>query len=213
MFAPVLGFGLGLVHVVTGPDHLAAVAPLSVDARESAWRTGMRWGIGHSSGVALIGVLALALREVLPLDAISSWSERVIGLTLICIGAWGLIRAFGRRVEIGEHRHGELVHAHPHLHAKPRGSQHSHAALAVGTLHGLAGSSHLFGVLPALALPTRVDSALYLFGFALGTIVAMALFAQLVGSIGKKRVKPLLATTSFVALGVGIWWSSGLPTL
>jgi hypothetical protein len=208
MFAPVLGFGLGLVHVITGPDHLAAVAPLSVGGRESAWRTGLRWGVGHSTGVALIGGLALALREVLPMDAISSWSERVIGLTLIGIGAWGLMRVFGRRVDVGEHRHGDVAHAHPRV-----SSNHSHAALAVGTLHGLAGSSHLFGVLPALALPTRVDSVLYLAGFALGTIVAMALFAQVVGSLGKQRVKPLLATTSFVALGVGVWWLSGLPTL
>jgi len=29
------------------------------------------------------------------------------------------------------------------------------AAFGVGTLHGLAGSSHLLGVLPALALPSR----------------------------------------------------------
>ncbi|MBF8297934.1 MAG: hypothetical protein HW395_591, partial [candidate division NC10 bacterium] len=36
--------------------------------------------------------------------------------------------------------------------------------------HGLAGSSHLFGVLPALAFPSRQASMLYLAGFGLGAI-------------------------------------------
>src|SRR5262245_57439337 len=117
------GFGAGLIHVLSGPDHLAAVAPLSVGRGRTGWRTGLNWGIGHSSGVLLIGLLALIFRELLPLESISSWAEKVVGLTLIGVGAWGICKPLSSGVD-----------------APPQ------AAFAIGTLHGLAGSSHLLGV-------------------------------------------------------------------
>ena len=36
---------------------------------------------------------------------------------------------------------------------------HAHASFCLGVLHGVAGSSHFFGVLPALALPMRIGLA------------------------------------------------------
>ena len=38
----------GLVHVLSGPDHLAAVAPLATASRERGWLAGWTWGIGHA---------------------------------------------------------------------------------------------------------------------------------------------------------------------
>jgi len=58
VLAILTGLLAGGVHVLSGPDHLAAVAPLAVQDR-SAWRSGLRWGLGHSSGVLLVGVLSL----------------------------------------------------------------------------------------------------------------------------------------------------------
>ena len=51
----------------------------------------------------------------------------------------------------------------------------------MGTIHGLAGSSHLFGVLPALAFSARTDSILYLAGFGVGAMAGMTAFAAGVG--------------------------------
>src|SRR4029453_11586897 len=87
------GLIAGLVHVFSGPDHLAAVAPLSVAHREQTWTTGFRWGIGHAGGVLVIGLLSLLFRELLPLDLLSSWAERLVGVMLIGIGIWGFRRA------------------------------------------------------------------------------------------------------------------------
>jgi hypothetical protein len=86
--------------------------------------------------------------------------------------------------------------------------------LAVGTLHGLAGSSHLLGVLPALALPTRLAAAAYLLAFGLGSIAAMALFSSVIGLAAGRFAGPtgsrtwvaLMSTCSLAAIGVGIWW-------
>jgi hypothetical protein len=40
----------GLVHVLTGPDHLTAVSMLAAGGGASRWRAawlGVRWGLGH----------------------------------------------------------------------------------------------------------------------------------------------------------------------
>ncbi|MCC6409751.1 MAG: High-affinity nickel transporter [Planctomycetes bacterium] len=211
MIVVLAGLAAGFVHVVAGPDHLAAVAPLSVAARESAWKAGVRWGVGHSLGVALVGALALALREALPLETFSGVAERLVGVTLIGLGLWGLARLVAARAKAAEHRHGDVVHSHLPLSAHERRAVHEHAsplrlALGVGTLHGLAGSSHLLGVLPALALPTRLDAGLYLGAFALGTVAAMAACAWTFGALGARKRELALGATSVAALGVGVLW-------
>ena len=62
MFAVLAGLAAGLVHVLSGPDHLAAVAPLAADADRSQWRAGLQWGLGHTAGVMVIGLLLISVR-------------------------------------------------------------------------------------------------------------------------------------------------------
>ena len=125
--AALAGLLAGLVHALSGPDHLSAVAPLVIGEPRRRWRMGLFWGIGHSLGVWAVGLLALALRGVLPLERLSSWSERLVGAVLIGVGLWGLRRAFLAR----------LPHAHPEETRHPRPGR---AAVWIGGLHGLAGS-------------------------------------------------------------------------
>ena len=61
---------------------------------------------------------------------------------------------------------------------------HAHASFCMGVLHGVAGSSHFFGVLPALALPTRARRFIYIGAFGVGTVAAMTAFAAAVGLLG-----------------------------
>ena len=230
MFVYVLtGWLAGFVHVLSGPDHLAAVAPLAADGSRRdpgrKWMAGLQWGMGHASGVFALAVLALLLRGVLPLDRMSSWSERVVGVVLIAVGLWGLRRAFRSQLHTHVHEHDGLKHVHVHVHARdsahaaaPVASRaqphcHTHAAYAVGVLHGFAGTSHLLGVLPALALPTRAAAILYLVAFGLGSVTSMAGFSWLVGAAGERFAaagpRPfrwLLASCSLGAIAVGIFW-------
>src|SRR5687768_14060393 len=99
MFAFFAGLAAGLLHVFSGPDHLAAVAPLAAAADRSRWRTGLQWGVGHTVGVLLIASLLLLIREQLPLEAISAYSERLVGIALILVGGWGIRNAWVRRCE------------------------------------------------------------------------------------------------------------------
>lgn len=205
----VAGMFAGAVHVLSGPDHLAAIAPLASDSRHQHWKPGALWGFGHSSGVLVVGLLALLFKDWLAIDALSSWSEWIVGFTLIAIGVWGLYRALGARVSMRPHQHGETTHAHAHVHAPP----HTHAAFGVGILHGLAGSSHFLAVLPALALPDLPSSLGYLAGYGLGTVAAMTLFSTALGfaaaraaNHGPGATRWLLSACSVFAMIVGIAW-------
>jgi hypothetical protein len=196
LVAALVGVAAGLMHVVAGPDHLAALAPLSTTRERAAWRTGLLWGLGHTAGVLVIGLLLIALRDVLPIAAVSAHSERLVGVALLLVGVWGVRRAWRF------HRH-----RNDHSHA-PVG-----ASFAMGALHGVAGSSHLFGVLPALALPTQAAALVYLAGFGVGAVVAMTTFSSLIGLVtvaagrrGPQTHQSLLYLCSFSAVIVGSFW-------
>src|SRR4051794_13720746 len=98
MLSALTGFLFGLVHVFSGPDHLSAIAPIAVKYPRRAWLTGAQWGLGHSAGVFFVGLLAIFFRQFLPLDAISSWSERFVGILLIGVGLWGMRKAFSQKL-------------------------------------------------------------------------------------------------------------------
>lgn len=178
--------------MLSGPDHLAAVAPLSADRDRPQWRAGLRWGLGHTAGVMVIGLLLTAFREVVPVAAISSYSERIVGVALLLVGTWGFLRARSPQ---------------PHVHPA------AGASFGMGALHGLAGSSHLFGVLPALALPTQFAALSYLGGFGLGAVLAMTAFSALVGAVavraakrGMNAYRGMLYACSASALVAGGFW-------
>ena len=219
MIAVISGLIAGTVHVWSGPDHLAAIAPLTVrKSSRHSWSPGVRWGMGHSAGVGLVGLLALWLRDLLPVDLLSSWGERIVGVMLLAIGFWALRKAF--KVHAHEHEHSGSRHIHMHAHHghvphEQAGAHehHSHAAFGIGVLHGLAGSSHFLGVLVALAFPTRIQALGYLGAFAVGTILSMAAFSWIMGLLafrfagGSTKVyRGLMGCCAAAAMVVGCFW-------
>jgi len=216
------------VHVVTGPDHLAAVTPLAIENRKKAWHIGFFWGLGHVLGMLMIGLLYMAFRELIHVEKISGYSEYLVGIVLIGIGIWAIFKSFRHfhshhthphyhdkpvpQVHIHRHEH-EDEFEHTHQHQKP-GKQNSVTALLIGTLHGFAGISHFLLILPTLALPSMIDSVFYLTGFAVGTIVSMVTYAILLGLVSQKTsdfphsktFRNLRIAAGLIAIGVGIWW-------
>jgi cytochrome c biogenesis DsbD-like protein len=207
----------GLFHVLSGPDHLTAVAPLALEGRQRGWLTGWTWGIGHASGVVVVAVFAVLLRDALPpIDLLSSWSERLVGGALIGIGLWALRRS--ANIRTSAHTHGPLSHRHLLVRTGPgwtRRLGHAHTSFYLGILHGIAGSSHFFGVLPALALPTRAAAIGYIIAFGVGTILAMTAFAAVVGSAGARWThdrelhRIMMTTAAVLAIVVGGVWLVG----
>ena len=204
----------GFVHVLSGPDHLAAITPMAVAGRERGWVSGWTWGFGHASGVVVVAMLAVLLRNVLPpVAAISAWSERIVGAALIAVGLWALRRSTQMRT--ATHAHGVVSHRHIHIDSGPawlRRLGHTHASFCLGVLHGIAGSSHFFGVLPALALPSLAASMAYIAAFGIGTVAAMTAFAAAVGTAtvrlphGALPQRAMMLAAAVLAITVGAVW-------
>lgn len=104
--------GLGVVHVLTGPDHLSALATLSaVSDFCSSFFLGVRWGMGHSTGLLLVGVILIIrdYREETDSDhdsrvidmpvGLSRAFESMVGFFMLFLGAYGFRRAFRKKHE------------------------------------------------------------------------------------------------------------------
>ncbi|MBN2799084.1 MAG: High-affinity nickel transporter [Deltaproteobacteria bacterium] len=199
------GLLAGSLHVFTGPDHLAAVVPLATRDARAAGQTGALWGLGHGSGVVAVGALGLWARERMDIHALSDWSEVAVGLILVGLGLWSLMAP--------PHRHDHLhdgVEPHAHTHQHLGGARHHHhAAFGVGLLHGSAGVGHLFGVLPALALPTE-QAVAYLGSYLFAAVISMAMFGLAVGQVvqrvGARGQDAMRWSAGLLAIGVGAVW-------
>jgi len=192
-----LGLAAGAVHAGTGPDHLAGVAPFAARRGAGAWRVGVAWGTGHVAGAATAAAVALLLRAQVPgIEAsLSAWSERIVGVLLCTIGALGLRRILRPTAVVA---HDMAVRAS------------GRSTFALGLVHGAAGLSHLFGVLPALALPGTAAPALYLIGYGAGSLALLTAFAAGVGRLSppsrphvRRRV---VAGACALSLVVGVVW-------
>ncbi len=228
MLPALSGFFAGVAHVASGPDHLAAVAPLAIGKRRSlsAALVGASWGLGHGLGVAAVGAAGQLLKGAFGLGAVTSWAEVLVGIFLIGLGAWTIHKSYS--VVIHEHTHAHDGDEHTHLHVHPaksagepagataedpahahRRHHHRHAALGIGVVHGLAGSGHLYAVLPSLAMG-RPQAAMYLAGYLLAAVAAMAAFGAAVGWIsrvaGTRHVPLAMRVAGWVCVVVGVAW-------
>jgi ABC-type nickel/cobalt efflux system permease component RcnA len=192
------GLAASSLHVVSGPDHLAAITPLAIENRKKSWLVGFTWGLGHTIGVGIIGLLFILFRDLIPVETISAYSEQIVGVLLIVIGLWIFYRIFTNK---------------PHRKIETK-KDDVWTALGIGVIHGVAGVSHLIGILPSLALPTRADSISYVLGFGIGTVLTMVAYSAIMGMLSqraaKKNHKKLLLgiriAGSSIAVLVGIFW-------
>ncbi|CAN0842545.1 Chloroplast protein FOR GROWTH AND FERTILITY 2 [Linum grandiflorum] len=196
------GFLAGCLHTLSGPDHLAALAPLSIGrTRLESAAVGALWGCGHDAGHVIFGLLFLLLKDQLHLEILTSWGARVIGLTLLVIGVMGIKEA--SEVGVGPTQALEDV-------SSPRPKKKiGFATFATGIVHGLQPDA-LMMVLPALALPSRVAGAAFLVMYLIGTVVSMGSYTVFIGSCSqalKDRVpritEKLTWASSIVVIALG----------
>jgi hypothetical protein len=224
MSVVITAFVAGVAHVLAGPDHLAAVSPFSVSGASKAWKVGFRWGIGHALGTLVLGLVALLARDLVPVELLSAWGERLVGVVLIAVGVFAIRGLLRTRVHTHAHTHEGVTHAHIHAHVAgdldhthdQRAGQrhvHDHSPTSIGALHGLAGGSHLLGALPALGLASALEAGSYLAAFAVGAVAAMTAWtAGLGAAAGRLSIVSEGAASAFrwafalAAIGIGIAW-------
>lgn len=202
IFAGLLASSL---HVISGPDHLAAVTPLVIESKKRAWKIGLFWGLGHLLGMLLIGVLFLLFKDVIPVDTISSYSEQLVAIVLIGIGVWAFYCIF--------HKKKELYSVEGDQQKLSAIQQSSLSSLGIGFIHGLAGIVHFLLLFPVLGFENVSESMQYLFGFAAGTVFAMTFYTfvlELLTYFSKKRqhhiFEGIRLAGGLFALIVGFYW-------
>ena len=126
---------MGIVHVLTGPDHLSAIATLSVNVGNfRAFWYGIRWGVGHSIGLIVVGSFFITLENMHynkeetrsgsdnDSDRVIEIPERLehlaasfVGLFMLSLGLYNIYGAWSRRQRKEEARTpGHCHHKHCH---------------------------------------------------------------------------------------------------
>ncbi|HYH80244.1 MAG TPA: sulfite exporter TauE/SafE family protein [Longimicrobium sp.] len=198
----------GLAHALE-PDHMAAVTTF-VSRRPRPLQAvgfGLRWGVGHSAAILVVGMVLVALDLRLS-DGLARGLEFGVGGMLLGLGAWLLWSVLHERAHRLADR-GETQHAHAHDHG------HSHGTLWVGMAHGLAGTAPLVALV-ATTTSSAWAAGAYLLFFGVGTTLAMGLYAMVAGLVFDQagtRVPRLGRTLrTLTALGsavLGIAWIAG----
>jgi sulfite exporter TauE/SafE len=217
------GFLLGLRHALDA-DHVAAIAALATrtrSAREAA-KLGGLWGAGHAVALLGFGAILIAVGASVP-PRVAHALELLVGVVLIALGLDVLRRARRRGIHVHVHEHEDGVR-HLHVHAHEHAAPHDHAAhdhdhvrglgpraLAVGGLHGLAGTAALV-LLSVEAIPSRAAALAYLLVFGAGSIIGMAAFSAAISLPlrgGGRRVehahRGLEVAYGLFATGLGLW--------
>lgn len=196
-----LAFMLGLRHA-TEPDHVAAVATLVPEQRnvKRAMQLGAAWGLGHCLAILACGGALLLLRLNMS-ERVSDWLELSVSALLLVLGARSIMRALRKPRGASDHTH-QL-------------SQHSRRkSLAIGLLHGAAGSGSLAALVFANMPNLRAGFA-YLICFGAGSLLGMAALAGLAGaplrmlSQREKAHAMLFACAGLLSLTIGL--NYGLP--
>jgi nickel/cobalt exporter len=187
-----VGLVLGLRHA-SDADHVCTVASL-LRGGSSPWpalRTAIFWGLGHTLTLLGVGLAVVGLGLGLP-----AWLEvgveRAVAVSLVWLGVNQWRQAPAPRV-VAPATGGRL------------------RAMALGLLHGLAGSGGAVLLAPANAPHVRAAAA-WLAVFGLGTVVGMVVvtlvlsaplrFVERRGGAWHARVQRAAAALSVV---VGVW--------
>ena len=212
LIAVLTGFVAGAIHVFSGIDHLVAISNFTLKKPIKAIRLGIAWGLGHSTGVIILSVMAIVFKDIINIEFMSVLAEWLVGFSLLMLGIFAVKKAFGLQVHIHQHRHNDNSvhrHLHVHLHGKNNHIKHAHAASGLGLLQGFAGSSHLVAIIPALTLST-LGSIVYLAAFLVGSLISMVSFVTVVSVMTKRtgsRILPFLVGFSgALSFITGIIW-------
>ena len=209
------GLAAGAVHVIGGPDHLLAMAPTAFQQPKLALRNGISWGIGHSIGIIALSLIAITLKDLVHLEKMSFFAELIVGVLLLVLGFWAIKTSLGLKIHTHQHQHQhqKLDHSHKHFHLHFRGNKkhgkHSHAFTSLGMLHGLAGTSHLLAVLPALAL-SQTGALFYIFSYLIGSIISMSIIVLAMSfatmKAGKNFLPIIMRTIGIFSVLTGLFW-------
>uniref|UniRef100_A0A6U5Y7S2 Urease accessory protein UreH-like transmembrane domain-containing protein n=1 Tax=Guillardia theta TaxID=55529 RepID=A0A6U5Y7S2_GUITH len=102
-----LGASLGVLHVLTGPDHMSAIVTLSVGGRFRAVWMGAQWGLGHSAGLLIMYAVFRAVGGSIDLDKTGHFVDTLVGFVMIALGLYGCYQANKMRKNMRQRSDGQ----------------------------------------------------------------------------------------------------------
>jgi len=194
------------------------------------------YALGHASVVVALGVLALLVGAILP-KWIDPILEKVVGATLVLLGAWVLYSVVQYARGRGEFRMRSRwmlvfdvardawarvqarIHGHEHTPSAHSTQYGPRTAFGVGMIHGVGaetGSQAL--LLAGVAGVTGVTGVVILLAFVVGLLISNTLVAVVSASgfIGAQRLRTVYVIVGAVAglasLLIGVIFISGFGT-
>jgi hypothetical protein len=142
----------------------------------------MCWGLGHTSGLVVVGAALVLLRAEMPRH-VADLFECLVAVMLIALGVRAIAQAARQdSAPAHTHCHRFAVHSHgavpPHVHIGAWTV--ARRPLLVGAVHGLAGSGALTALVLA-TLPSTAARLTYMVLFGLGSTMGMAALSGLLG--------------------------------
>ncbi len=207
----VLGFFLGMRHA-TDTDHVVAVTTIVTRERtpRAAVGIGALWGLGHTATIVLVGGAIVVVGLVIP-PHVGLSMEMSVAAMLVVLGAANLTGAL-KHIDHAAHGAHAAGHA-PHGEDSPAGRPQGRLLrpLAVGVVHGLAGSAAV--ALLVLTTVRDVASALvYLAVFGAGTVLGMMLLttamAVPIAALGARfgsLERTMARATGLISIAVGLF--------
>jgi len=231
-----LGFFLGMRHATDPDHVIAVTTIVSRQRSiRQAALIGVLWGLGHTITILIVGSAIILFGFVIP-SKVGLTMELSVGLMLILLGILNLsgimrwitetVTPFKSGQHSHPHGHGDYVHSHLHGHVPEK---HGHAEeatplgwidrtfgklgvyqvvrpLAVGIVHGLAGSAAVaLLVLTTIRVPSW--AIFYLLVFGLGTVAGMMLITAAIA------VPFTFSENRFARLHRGLGLVSGLVSI
>jgi len=206
------GLVTGCLHTLVGPDHLAALTPITIgQTKIKSVILGALWGLGHSLGQLTLGVIFILMKDKFDsfIPALNKYGGVLIGITLLIIGIIGIYESSittnydckaiknnssGKNADDSE----KII------------SSQSFVTFMTGVVYGFNPDTLIF-LIPALALPSKTASFIYIVMFFIGTVVAMAGYTFAISAtteiFGEKTfisVKNLSVISAIISILFGI---------
>jgi nickel/cobalt exporter len=203
--AILIGTWFGLLHAFDA-DHLATIGGLAARDRSlSPSGYALRWACGHAVAIVVVAAAVLGAGLTRVLD-FSSYAELLVCAALFAIGLQALAAARRSLSAPPTPAHAAAA-ANDHVHFLA--PWHSHAArgrtsVAMGLLHGGAGSAAVLALLPLARFETGLASALYLACFSLGVALGALAFARLFAALANRSATASARSAAAFQAAVGV---------
>ena len=180
------GLLLGCLHALEA-DHIVTVTNLVLnkDSLKKSLRLALQWGLGHSLTLTVLAILVFSLDTAF-VALMSTSAEQMVGATMIFLGVIVFFQELKQNSKFKVFDHKDVEISGPLL-------------FGVGVLHGVAGSTSIFLLIPVALTKSIWGVSSYVGLFCLGMILTMGFYGLFLQKFSaNKNFYPYLPKARFV---------------